>query len=436
MSKSHEPQSHGPSRRRVIASSLAAAAGGVGAIALSRPAQAKWNPRGTASPKPSALAESARVQGLCQDRFGKVREIFEQSLASGDDIGASFCVFIDGEPVIDLWGGYFDAKFDRPWGRDTIITTHSTTKTMTGMAALKLADMGELDLNAPVSKYWPEFAAEGKSRVEVRHLLGHTSGLAGWTEDVTWADVYDLEKSSALLARQAPWWEPGTASGYHGLTQGHLVSGVISRITGKTLGRFFADHIAKPLKADFHIGTGPEHDHRVAPFIQAIPEDGLSGNKMLDRVAMNPNLSPSNSNTVAWRRAEIGAANGNGNARGVATVHATLACGSANGVRMLSEKGRHRVLEMQSNGIDVLLGVPLKWGMGFCLDSPLFANARRHKLAYWCGNGGSLGFVDFDARMSIAFVMNRWIERLPFEHIRRARLLDAVYEGLYGTKGS
>jgi CubicO group peptidase (beta-lactamase class C family) len=422
------------SRRTALAAPLAAVTG-AGVVALTPPALAKWDPRIKTKPQASALAQAARVQGLCQDRFRKVWQIFEQSLASGDDIGASFCVFIDGEPVIDIWGGYFDAKFDRPWTRDTIITTHSTTKTMTAMAALKLADMGELDFNAPVSKYWPEFAANGKSRIEVRQLLGHTSGLAGWTDDVTWADIYDLERSSALLARQEPWWEPGTASGYHGVTQGHLVSGVISRITGLTLGQFFDRHIAKPLNADYHIGTGPEHDHRVAPFVQAIPEDGLTGNAMLDRVAMNPNLSPANSNTIAWRRAEIGAANGNGNARGVATIHATLACGSANGIRILSDKGRQRVLEMQSNGIDVLLGVPLKWGMGFCLESQLFPNPRRHKVAYWCGNGGSLGFVDLDARMSVAFVMNRWIERMPYEHIRRARLLDAVYEGLDGAKG-
>src|SRR5262249_2857177 len=155
-------------------------------------------------------------------------------------------------------------------------------------------------------KYWPAFATGGKSRVEVRQLLGHTSGLAGWTEDVTWADVYDLEKSSAMLARQEPWWEPGTASGYHGITQGHLVSGVISRITGLTLGQFFDKHIAKPLNADYHIGTGPEHDHRVAPFVQAIPEDPFpADNALRARVAMNPDLSPKTSNTVAWRRAEI-----------------------------------------------------------------------------------------------------------------------------------
>src|SRR5262245_43472886 len=298
------------SRRGLIQGSLGALAG-AGAMSFARPTvanpdYARWTTRTTPVIDPKILA--AKVEGLCTDRFRPVWEALEYSLATGDDIGASVAVFIDGEPVVDIWGGYFDGNFDRPWERDTIITTHSNTKTMSGMAALLLADKGELDLDAPVAKYWPEFAANGKSRVLVRNLLGHTSGLAGWTEDVTWEDVYDLEKSTAMLAAQAPWWEPGTASAYHGITQGHLVSGVIKPITGQTLGQFFRDHIAKPLGADYHIGLGPEHDHRVVPFIQAIAEPPDSGNPILDRVAKNPNLSPKNSNTVAWRRAEIGAA--------------------------------------------------------------------------------------------------------------------------------
>lgn len=195
----------------------------------------------------------AEINGKCDEKFARVSEMLNYSLDCGDDIGASVAVFIEGEPVVDIWGGYFDGTFTRKWERDTIICTHSTTKTMTAMAALILADRGELDLNAPIAKYWTEFAQNGKENILVRHLLGHTSGLAGWTENVTWDDVYDLEKSSDLLAKQAPWWEPGTASGYHGVTQGHLVSGVIQRITGKTLGQFFADEIAAPLGADYHL---------------------------------------------------------------------------------------------------------------------------------------------------------------------------------------
>lgn len=372
---------------------------------------------------------TAEIHGTCPDRFSRVRDVLAQNLATGDDIGASAAVFIDGEPVVDIWGGYFDGTFTRKWERNTIICTHSTTKTMTVMAALLLADRGEIDLNAPVAKYWPEFAANGKELVEVRQLLGHTSGLAGWTEDVTWDDVYDLEKSTDLLAKQAPWWEPGTASGYHGITQGHLVSGVIRRVTGKTLGEYFAAEIAGPLGADYHIGTGPECDDRVAPFIQAVPERGTNGNQIHDRVATNPDLNPLTSSSIPWRRAEIGAANGHGNARAVATIHYTLVAEEVNGVRLLSEAGRLRVLEQQSDGIDLVMDMPVRWGMGFALEAPVFENVLGHRVECWGGNGGSLGFVDFDERMAVSFVMNRWIEG-PYEQVRNQRILKASYESL------
>jgi CubicO group peptidase (beta-lactamase class C family) len=372
---------------------------------------------------------TAEIHGTCPDRFSRVRDVLAQNLATGDDIGASAAVFIDGEPVVDIWGGYFDGTFTRKWERNTIICTHSTTKTMTVMAALLLADRGEIDLNAPVAKYWPEFAANGKELVEVRQLLGHTSGLAGWTEDVTWDDVYDLEKSTDLLAKQAPWWEPGTASGYHGIIQGHLVSGVIRRVTGKTLGEYFAAEIAGPLGADYHIGTGPECDDRVAPFIQAVPERGTNSNRTHDRVATNPDLNPLTSSSIPWRRAEIGAANGHGNARAVATIHYTLVAEEVNGVRLLSEAGRLRVLEQQSDGIDFVMDMPVRWGMGFALEAPVFENVLGHRVECWGGNGGSLGFVDFDERMAVSFVMNRWIEG-PYEQVRNQRILKATYESL------
>lgn len=171
-----------------------------------------WNSTIATAPALWPQIENAKIKGLCPDRFEPVRQALQYNLDCGDDIGASVAVFIDGEPVVDLWGGYFDAKFERPRERDTITTTHSITKTMTGMAALVLADQGELDFDAPVAKYWPEFVQNGKSRILVRHILSHVSGLAGWTEDVSWDDVYDLDRSCDLLARQASWWAPGTAS--------------------------------------------------------------------------------------------------------------------------------------------------------------------------------------------------------------------------------
>jgi CubicO group peptidase (beta-lactamase class C family) len=249
---------------------------------------------------------------------------------------------------------------------------------------------------------------------------------------VTWDDVYDLEKSTDLLAKQAPWWEPGTASGYHGIIQGHLVSGVIRRVTGKTLGEYFAAEIAGPLGANCHIGAGPECDDRVAPFIQviqAVPERGTNGNQIHDRVATNPDLNPLTSSSIPWRRAEIGAANGHGNAQAVATIHYTLVAEEVNGVRLLSETGRLRVLEQQSDGIDLVMDMPVRWGMGFVLEAPVFENVLGHRVEYWGGNGGSLGFVDFDERMVVSFVMNRWIER-PYEQVRNQRILKASYESL------
>jgi CubicO group peptidase (beta-lactamase class C family) len=367
----------------------------------------------------------ANIQGHWDSRCEGMAELLAMHLDSGDDIGASAAVFIDGEPVVDIWGGYVDGK----WERDTIACTHSITKTMTALSALVLADRGALDLRAPVASYWPEFAANGKQKIEVRQLLGHTSGLAGWADDMSWEDVYDLEKSTALLARQAPWWEPGTASGYHGLTQGHLVGEVIRRITGKTLGRFFAEDVAGPLHADYHIGTGPEHDLRVAPFVQGIPEVGSDGNAMRDRVAMNPNLNPTTSSSVPFRRAEIGAANGHGNARSVATLHSTLVADRVNGVRLLSQAGRLRVLEQQAHGVDLVIGVPVRWGLAFALESPYFSAPQGHRIAWWGGNGGSLGWVDLDARMAVSYVMNRWIEG-SYEYRRNTRVLEAAYDGL------
>lgn len=390
----------------------------------------EWDPSVSTAPESYPEVEMGKLKGVCPERFGHVRATLQYSLDSGDDIGASVAVFIDGEPVVDLWGGYFDDKFDRPWDRDTIITTHSITKTMTGMAALVLADSGELDFDAPVAKYWPEFAKKGKAGVLVKHILSHTSGVAGWTEDVTWNDVYNHDLACDLLARQAPWWEPGAASAYHGISIGHLASGVIKRITGLTLGQYFAEHVAKPLGADYHIGIGPEHDHRIASFVKAGRDWLPNSNPIEERIGLNPQLTPFTSQTKAWRRAEVGGANGHGNARSVAMIHQALASGEVGGVRLLSDTGRMRALERMSDGVDLLLGVPVKWGAAaFVLESPLYNNKRGNRIAYWGGQGGSLGFVDFDERMSVSFVMNRWIKG-PYEGVRSIRILDAVYASL------
>src|SRR5919205_196348 len=213
----------------------------------------------------------ADIHGTCAERFGDVRTTMASHLDQGLDVGASVAVMVEGELVVDLWGGFLDTARTRPWERDTIINTWSITKPMTALCALILADRGELDLHAPVARYWPEFAAAGKERVEVRHLLGHTAGLSGWEEPLHTEDLYDWEKATSLLAAQAPWWEPGQASGYHAMTQGYLIGEVLRRVTGQSPGQFFAAEVAGPLGADFHIGLPPEHDGRVALVIPSGP---------------------------------------------------------------------------------------------------------------------------------------------------------------------
>jgi CubicO group peptidase (beta-lactamase class C family) len=209
----------------------------------------------------------AEIEGEFDDRFSGVAEALARSLDEGADIGASVAVVLDGEPVVDIWGGYKDLAGEEPWHKDTIVNVFSTTKTMTALCALILADRGELDLHAPVARYWPEFAQAGKDRIQVRELLGHTSGLSGWEEPLGLEQLADWERCTSLLAAQTPWWDPGTQSGYHAVTQGYLIGEVVRRITGLSPGRLFKETVADPLGADFHIGLPPEADPRVARLI-------------------------------------------------------------------------------------------------------------------------------------------------------------------------
>jgi CubicO group peptidase (beta-lactamase class C family) len=375
--------------------------------------------------------QSAAIQGTWDTQFEGVKEAFQQQLDRGEDIGASACVFVDGQVVVDVWGGYFDGTFTRPWERHTIAQMYSSTKTVTALCALVLADHGELDLDAPVAKYWPEFAQNGKRGITVSQLLGHTSGVAGWTEPTTMQDMLDVEKSTAALARQAPWWEPGRTSGYHGMNQGHLVGEVIRRITGKSLGRYLAEDVAGPVGAgkDLYIGTPAAADSRVSLLIQGKPLDVPFGQRF-DRALYNPRVTPQDTWTLPWRRAELGAINGHGNGRGLATVQSILASGSANGVRLMSDSGRLRVLEQQADGNDLVIGLPMRWGMGYSLDCSFFGLPESRRVAWWGGNGGSVSYIDLDARIAVGYVPNRWLGGDAASLQRGRSLVLAAYAAL------
>ena len=351
------------------------------------------------------------VAGFTQDRFAPVREAFEANFASGADVGAAFCATLEGETVVDLWGGFADAARTRPWERDTVVNVYSTTKTMTFLTALLIADRGELDFEAPVARYWPEFAANGKADIKVSHLMAHSAGMSGWREPVTTEDLYDWDKVVSLLAAQAPLWPPGTAPGYHAITQGYLVGEVVRRITGKSLGTVFREEIAEPLGADFHIGLPASEDARVAALIPP-PKGQAAGDGQQTEIQKisfnNPVIDVSATATRGWRGAEIPAAGGTGNARSVAEIHTILANGGvAKGKRFLSEAGCRKALELQIEGPDLVLGSPARFGMGFGLGGGVVPLPNPQDSLYWGGYGGSIIMIDMQAHTTLSYVMNK-----------------------------
>jgi CubicO group peptidase (beta-lactamase class C family) len=379
------------------------------------------------------MAEALEIHGSCDPRFAAVDRAFARNFEDGLEVGACFAASIDGELVVDLWGGHADQARRRPWEEDTIVNVYSTTKPMTALCTLMLVDRGQLDLDAPVAHYWPEFAQAGKDALPVRYLLSHTSGLAGFAEPIPAEALYDWDRIVALLAAQEPMWEPGAQSGYHSLSFGYLLGEVVRRITGRTLGTFFREEVAEPLGADFHIGLAEDHEPRVGEIIPSeTPELGATGapGPLAAKVLGNPIMAGGIANQRDWRAAEIPAANGHGNARSVARVTAAMACGGElEAVRLLTPATLEKVVEEQCYGKDLVLGVPIRWGLGFGLTSkeiPLGPNPRAF---FWGGWGGSLVVIDLDARLSFSYVMNK-MGSGPVGHARAFRAAAALYRSL------
>jgi len=377
------------------------------------------------------------VQGYCDDKFAAVKEAFRKNFEDDLEVGASFAATVDGKFVVDIWGGYADEKKTRPWEKDTIVNVYSTTKVMTAICAHMLVDRGLLDVDALVTKYWPEFGQAGKEKIPVRYLLSQQSGVAGWDEPFPVEGLYDWDRMIKLLEKQQPMWEPGKQWGYHALTFGYLLGELVRRITGKTLGTFFREEVATPLNADFHIGVPEEVDHRVSKLIPPpMPKPGEPGSMVFDsktvqgRVMMNPINTAETSWERAWRAAEIPAANGHGNARSLARVGAAMACGGElDGVRLMGMTTIEKALEEQSYETDLVTQMPIRYGLGFGLPNKEMPVGPNPRTLYWAGWGGSMVIMDLDARLSWGYAMNK-MAGTDAPDMRAAIMAQALYQSL------
>lgn len=355
------------------------------------------------------------LQGSTDPRFQPLADVLERQLDSGYDLGSSLAVAVDGELVTDCWGGWADEAKTQPWERDTITNVWSTTKTMTALSALLLVDRGTLDPHEKVATYWPEFGANGKDGIEVRHLMSHTSGVSSWAAPFALEDLFDDERATAHLAAQEPWWEPGTASGYHALNYGHLIGEVIRRIDGRGLKQFFAEEIAGPLDADFTIGSPPSEHHRIADNVPPPPVERPASDAPVDldsvvvKTFLTPGAGGATANTAPWRAATIGAANGHGNARSVATIQAVVSNGGVSkGVKLLSPETLEVIFEQQSDGPDLAIFQPYRFGIGYALANPAdMLGITSGRCCFWGGWGGSIVLNDLDNRITVSYVMNR-----------------------------
>jgi CubicO group peptidase (beta-lactamase class C family) len=378
------------------------------------------------------------VSGSTTAAFEPLRDLLARNLEDGTDAGASVAVIHDGELVADLWGG--EARAGEAWREDTVVQVWSVTKTMAALTTLVLADRGQIDLDAPVSSYWNDFRRDD---VLVRHLLAHTSGYAGWTETLDIPGLLDLDRSERMLAEQEPWWEPGTASGYHMIAYGHLLDGLVRGATGTPLADHFHTLVAEPLGADFHMGVPasvlPRCADLVAPTDSAIDYANLPEGNLLIPTVINPLLDVENTeygcNSPGFRQISVGGINGHGNARSIAQAQSVVSHGGeVNGVRLLSDATIDRIFEVQAEGPDKVLMAPLTWGIGYQLPSPTWPGVPNGRACWWTGWGGSIVVNDLDRRTTIAYAMNKMVGAHFISSDRTDTYVRTAYECLEASK--
>ncbi|MBV1941673.1 beta-lactamase family protein [Streptomyces sp. BV286] len=382
------------------------------------------------------------IHGEIAAGFEPVREAFAANFSQHGDIGAAVCVYQYGHPVVDLWGGIADPETGRPWTRDTLQLVYSATKGATATAAHMLAERGALDLDAPVAKYWPEFAANGKADIPVRWLLSHQAGLITLDQPVPLNEALAWHPMAAALAAQRPQWTPGTAHGYHGRTWGWLVGEVIRRASGRTPGRFFAEEIAAPLGLDFFIGLPVEQRNRVSRMVYQRPAVDLTAvpaeavpEELCEQVAAwrDPQSFSNRAYAVTdpseidfdspdVQAAELPASNGVGTARALARMYAAL-IGKVDDVRLLTLETLQSATKEQAKGKDQVMLIPSRFSSGYMLPTETNPMIGPNSFGH-TGRGGSLGFADPRQGIAFSYVMNHVVGGA--DDMRAHALVDAV----------
>jgi len=392
---------------------------------------------------PSPAATSAPISGHCDPRFERVRDAFATNFDDPDDpeLGGGVAVRLDGRGVVDLWGGHLDEEGTQPWCKGTLVNAYSVGKGVLAILALACVEAGKLDLDATVASLWPEFAAEGKDKLTVRGLLAHRSGLPGVREPLDEFAMYDWAHMCDVLARQAPFWEPGHDHGYHVNTYGYLVGEVLRRATGSSVSELLLRHVTGPIEADYYWGVPAKEHSRISPahvpqVILSTPEQWSlihppSGDAERDKMVWRSYFNPARIsgmgavNTAAWREAVIPSTNGHTHARAVAAIYAAHLAGGSAANPLAGASLRAEATRIHSDGIDRILGKPSRFGLGFQLAQPTRPLGPNPAAYGHFGYGGTLGLADPDAGLAFGFVTNRPGER--WQTPRTRRLLEAVY---------
>jgi len=383
------------------------------------------------------MAAVPSIEGTCDSRFEAVRDAFAGNFEAHGEVGGAVAVALEGRVLVDLWGGHADAARRSPWRRDTLVDVFSVGKAFATLCALVLVHRGRLDLDAPVCRTWPAFAAAGKEAITLRQLLCHRAGLPAIREPLPEDAMLHWDVMTGAFARQAPWWRPGTRHGYHVNSFGFLVGEIVRRVSGRTIGRFLREEIAGPLGAGVHIGLTARDEPRVAEMIwgpemariPALDPAALTDEQlMIHNTYFNPpGLSGHEVvNTSQWRRAEIPSANAHATARGVARLYAALAAGGTlEGIEVVGAAILAEAATEHASGLDAVLGRSSRFGLGFQLPQPERPIGPNPGAFGHFGAGGALGFADPEAGVAFGYVMNQMGPR--WQNPTTRRLVDAVY---------